>query len=160
MVSSRGYLIFLNFLTHSFQIWKKINTYLDPTHQPRTSQGSKWRHSNPLAVPDWKIPPGPPWGPWLTSDSRFSTRVRTLKSVRFEKRVKSKFLYHFSNFDERTFKSQSDTHRGLLNHVIKGFSKNSNSFIASKLTNVADPPPLHDLDIFMATALSGIGIRT
>ena len=59
--------------------------------------------------------------------------------------IKKKIWWHFSNLEQRTFKSLSGTHRGLLNHVKKELLKNSNSFIVSRLTNVATPSPLHDL---------------
>ena len=45
----------------------------------------------------------------------------------------------FPNYDQGTFKSHSGTHGSLLDHVEQELTKNSNSYMVSRLTNVATP---------------------
>ena len=78
-------------------------------------------------------------------------RVEPLKLA---KSKNEDLIFYYYNFDPITFKSLSDTHGGLLNHVQKEILKYSNSFMVSVLSSLVAPLPFMIFDISISKALA------
>ena len=158
MVSSLGCLIFLNFLTHSFQIWTKFDTIWILSRPNLNAFYFNVAQMKAQALRILKLFLHMRYHRWQCRETRKRTRVRALKSVWLEKRLKSKLWYYFSNLYWSTFKSISGPRGGLLNHVKKKFWKNSIILYHFQPHQHGCPLPLHDLWHFDTIALSNVWI--
>ena len=97
-VSSQWWLTFLNFLTHSFQIWQNLSFQSTTNQKLSILQSRYWWHSNSHVKTVWIRPIRRLWATRLRSETQFRTRVRGPNVTNHEEYQKLNFDFLLIQF--------------------------------------------------------------